>query len=179
MPMGFIRKLLTGVSSAALLLVGAAAQAADDPPPDTRRLKIVITPPSAELSNLMFEFVEGTGGTFKANRVEASIQRMFERMTVERLRELPKFARELRELRLDALAEVIAIETMLAKILELPRSVISEARATEITGQIFDEFVSGGPLLVTDPSGRTVDTSRGQSLFAPPVISFDPAGYQG
>ncbi len=177
--MGFIRMLLTGVSSAALLVVGAAAQAADDPPSDTERLKIVITPPTAELSDLMFEFVQGTGGTLNANRVEASIQKMFERMTVERVGELRKFARELRELKLEPVAEVIAVETMLSMIIDLPRSIISEAQATEVTGWIFDEFVSGGPLLVTDPAGRTVDTSRGRSLFAPPVSSFEPSGYQG
>ena len=179
MQMGFIRMLLTGVSSAALLMVGAAAQAADDPPSDIKRLKIVITPPSAELSDLMVEFVQGTGGSFNANRVEASIQKMFAGMTVERIGELRKFARELRELKLEPVAEVIAIETMLSMILDLPRSIISEARATEVTGRIFDEFVSGGPLLVTDPSGRTVDTSPGRSLFAPTRSSPEPTGYQG
>jgi len=159
MLMGFIRMLLTGVSSAALLMVGAAAQAADNLPSETKRLKIVITPPP--------------------NRVEASIQKMFERMTVERVRELRKFARELRELKLEPVAEVIAVETMLSMIFDLPRSIISEAQATEVTGRIFDEFVGSGPLLVTDPAGRTVDTSPGRSLFAPPAASFEPVGYQG
>lgn len=169
--MGYIRRLLTGVSSVALLVVGGLTEA-KDARADDGRLHIVIRPPLR--TNTLLEFLEMLDGNFNATLIEPAIEELFTGVTVERIEELPRFARELRELELDPIAEVVAIETMLALVPLLPPTMISEAAASEVAGQIFDEFVSGGPFIQT---GSTVDPA--QTSNQPEAIGLGPPGYSG
>ncbi len=174
--MGFIRKLLTGVSSAALLIVGGATEV-KDARADDGRLQIVIRPPPR--TNTFQEFLEKLNGNFNTTLIEPAIVELFAGVTVERIEELPTFARELRELKLDPVAEVVAIETMLALVPLLPRTMISEDAANEVAGQIFDEFVSGGPFIQTNLPAIPAQPTTQEFQFSPVEIEFDPEGYTG
>ncbi len=173
--MGFIRRLLTGVSSAALLIVGGAAEVRDARA-DDERLQIVIRPPPR--TNTLQDFLDKLNGNFNSTLIEPAIVELFASITIERIEELPTFARELRELKLDPVAEVVAIETMLALVPLLPRTMISKDAANEVAGQIFDEFVSGGPFIQTN-STVSARPAIQEFQFAPVEIEFDPQGYSG
>ncbi len=175
--MGFIRKLLTGVSSAALVLAGGAGIAKDARAED-ERLKIVIRPPPP--TDTLRRFVNKLDGDFSAARIEPVIVEIFAGVTADRIEELAIFAREIRrDLELDPVAEVVAIETMLALVPLLPRTMISEQAANEVAGQIFDEFVSGGPFLQASAPTNPVGASSQNLLFAPLEIELEPEGYTG
>ena len=174
--MGFIRKLLTGVSSAALLLVGGASEVKDARAQDAR-LQIVIRPPPR--TNTLQEFLDKLQGNFVTTLIEPAIVELFAGVTVERIEELPAFARELRELKLDPVAEVVAIETMLALVPLLPRTMISEDAAHEVAGQIFDEYVSGGPFVQSNTAADPAQPSNQNFQFLPVEIEFEPEGYTG
>lgn len=169
--MGFFRNLLTGASSVALLIAGGLAEA-KDARADDGRLHIVVRPPPR--TNTLLEFLEKLDGNFNATLIEPAIEELFTGVTIERIGELPRFARELRELELDPVAEVVAIETMLALVPLLPPTMISEAAANEVAGQIFDEFVSGGPFVQTGPTVDPAGTSN-----QPVAIDLGPPGYTG
>ena len=171
--MGFIRKLLTGVSSAALLIVGGAI-VAKDARADDGRLHIVIPPPPP--TNIFQDFLDKLDGNFNTTLIEPAIVELFAEVTVERIVELPRFARELRELKLNPVAEVVAIETMLALVPLLPRTMISEVAANEVAGQIFDEFVSGGPFTQT---GLTAGRARPSNREFQGETVFELQGYTG
>lgn len=173
--MGIIRKLLTGVSSAALLFVSGVAEL-KDARADHGRLQIVIPPPAR--TNMLREFLVKLDGNFNTTLIEPAVVGLFVDVTPERIEELPKFARELRELKLNPVAEVVAIETMLALVPLLPRSMISEVAANEVAGQIFDEFVSGGPFIQTGATAVAATPSN-QNPIAPVQIEFDPQSYSG
>lgn len=171
--MGFIRKLLTGVSSVALLVVGGAAME-KDARADDGRLHVVIRPPPA--TNTLRAFVRTLDGNFNKTLIEPAIVELFAGVTAERIEELPRFARELRDLKLDPIAEVVAIETMLALVPLLPPTMISEEAANEVAVQIFDEFVSGGPFIQPSAAG---DSTNPNFQFSPVEIDFEPEGYTG
>lgn len=175
--MGFIRKLLTGVSSAALLIVGGGAPEVKDARADDGRLEIVIRPPPRTYA--LQQFLDNLGGNFSTTLIEPAIVEVFAGITAERIEELPIFARELRDLDLDPVAEVVAVETMLALVPLLPRAMISEDAAIEVAGQIFDEFVSGGPFIQTGTAAASAQPTNQNFQFAPEEIEFDPQGYTG
>lgn len=171
--MGFIRTLLTTVGSTALLLLGTAAKAQNEPTGDNGRLKITITP-RLNLTTLYRDLIEATGGNLSVGEVEDAIHSLFENMSRERVLELPTFARELSSLQLEPMTEVVAVETMLAKVTQLPRTVIGRKAAIEVAGRIFDEFVTGRVLIGRGGGGFN---PRRQFLFAPvEEVEFDAGG---
>ena len=74
------------------------------------------------------------------------------------------------------LQEDIPIETMLALVPLLPRTMISEVAANEVAGKIFDEFVSGGPFTQT---GLTAGRARPSIREVRGETVFEPQGYTG
>ena len=161
--MGFIRTLLTTVGSTALLLMGNAAKAQQVVSDGGDRLKITITP-RPSLTTLYRELIETTGGNLRVGEIEDVIQALFINMSRERVLELPRFAREISQLELEPMTEVIAVETMLAKLTQLPSTVVGREAAIEVAGRIFDEFVTGRALL--GRGGADFSPNR-QFLFVP------------
>lgn len=174
--MGFIRKLLTGVSSAALLVVGGGALE-KDARADDGRLHVVIRPPPP--TDTLRAFLRALDGNFNKTLIEPALVELFAGVTAERIEELPRFAREIRELKLDPVAEVVAIETMLALVPLLPPTMISEEAANDVAGQIFDEFVSGGPFVQPSSTADFAQPSNQNFQFSPAEIEFEPEGYTG
>ena len=157
--MGFIGKLLSGVSAAVLMLVGGSGAGANTPPQGAQQEKQLLGVLGGA-GDLLAGFIVETGARYSEDAAEAAIRRMFDGMSADRVLDLPKFVRGLRSLRLSPEVEVAAVETLISMLEEVSGSLISEEQAAAVTGQIFDQFVE--PIRVAqgqgdDPSGKFSD----------------------
>ena len=122
--MGFIGKLLSGVSSAVLLLVGASGSSASPSyqgaDPEQQHPGIF-----GGAGELLAGFIADTGARYTEDSVDAAVRRMFDGISPDRVEKLPEFVRALRSLRLSPEVEVAAIETVVSTLEELPESLIS------------------------------------------------------
>lgn len=156
--MGFIGKLLATVSSIALILSGASGAIASKSAPDNSPQDTEQQPPpsiGAGAEDLLSGFIVDAGGRYTEEGVEASVRRLMEGMSPDRVTYLPDFVRGLRSLGLSPEVEVAAVETLISILEEQAGLLISAERASAVTGEIFDEFVA--PYLVaagSDPTGK-------------------------
>ena len=139
--MGFIKKLLSSVSSVALLLAGAPGVKSSVPPRSDEAARHSVGIAAGE-SGLLTEFVVATDRPYTEQTVESGIRRLFDNMEFDRLHQLPAFSRDLQVLGMGAENEIAAVETVLAMVDQLPGSAITGEQASQLSGQIFDHFVA-------------------------------------
>lgn len=139
--MGFIKKLLSSVSSVALLLASSPGVRASVPSGGDEAARHDAAVTEAE-SGLVKEFVASTQRPYTEKSVESGIRGLFDNMGSDRLQGLPAFSRNLHGLGLGPENEIAAVETLLAMVDQLPGSMISDAQAGQLSGQIFDQFVA-------------------------------------
>ncbi len=139
--MGFIKKLLSSVSSVALLLASSPGVRASVPAGSDEAARHGAGIAAGE-SGLVKEFVASTKRPYTEQSVESGIRRLFDNMGSDRLQELPAFSRNLHGLGMGPENEIAAVETLLAMVDQLSGSTISDDRAGQLSGQIFDQFVA-------------------------------------
>jgi len=139
--LGFIRKLLSSVSSVALLLASSPGVRASVPPGSDEPARHGAGIAAGD-SGLVKEFIASTKKPYTEQSVESGIRRLFDNMGSDRLRELPALSRYLHGLGLGPENEIAAVETLLAMVDQLPGSTITDERAGQLSGQIFDQFVA-------------------------------------
>lgn len=139
--MGFIKKLLSSVSSVALLLASSPGVRSSVPPGSDEAARHGAGIAAGE-SGLVREFVSSTKRPYTEQSVESSIRRLFDNMGPERLQQLPAFSRNLHALGMGPENEIAAVETLLAMVDQLSGSTITDEQAGLLSGQIFDHFVA-------------------------------------
>lgn len=164
--MGFIGKLLSGVSAAALLVFGtsgAIAKAFIDHPE-------VATEPSGTAD---FGQAHRTGGLaadllktlLTEQTIEASLRQMLGVLTPEQAVNLPLLMKNLRTMGLSLEAEAAAAETLAAIIREASDTILTPEQAASLVGDVFDQYVEPIKLAkVQDNPGTGAASATGKAV---------------
>ncbi len=156
--MGFIKKLLSSVSSVALLLASSPGVRASVPSGGDEAARHDAGIAAGE-SGLVKEFIASTKKPYTEQSVESGIRRLFDNMGSDRLQELTAFSRNLHGLGMGPENEIAAVETLLAMVDQLSGSTISDEQAGQLSGQIFDQFVAA--VTVTQAAAAMAGEGRG------------------
>lgn len=138
--MGYIKKLLSGVSAISLLLAGATGVRSNVPPRNSEVAKHNFDV-QAKQSDLLVKFLAKTKQPYTRYTLQVGMRQMFYKLRSDQVQQVPKFAKELRDLGLSKENEIAAVETLLAMIEELSQSIITERMADLLIEQIFDQYV--------------------------------------
>jgi hypothetical protein len=164
--LGFIKKLLSSVSSVALLLASSPGVRASVPPGGDEAARHDAGIAAGE-SGLVKEFVASTKRPYTEHSVELGIRRLFDSMGSDRLRQLPEFSRNLHGLGMGPENEIAAVETLLAMVDQLSGSTISDEQAGQLSGQIFDQFVAAVTVTQTAAAMAGEGTRGGGASLEP------------